>query len=62
VSGQYELMGYDHQMSYNSTSVEFVQILYNTYNLDGISQDYREYVFNLITGKPCRIISHLLKS
>jgi hypothetical protein len=60
VEGQYELMGYPHETNYNSTSIEFVNILYSTYSIQGISQHYKDYIFNFVTGKPCSFISHLL--
>jgi hypothetical protein len=60
VDGQYEIMGYPHETSYNSSRIEFVDVLYNTYSIKGISQKYKDYVFSFVTAKPCSLIAHLL--
>lgn len=60
VEGQYEMMGYMHQMSYNSSSIGFVDAVYNTFSLTGISDIYRNEVKQFVTGQVCQIIANNL--
>jgi hypothetical protein len=62
VEGQYELMGYPHETSYNSTSIGFIDVLYSTYFIKGVSDAYRKQVYQFVSGRPCSFLPSSITS
>ncbi len=51
------MMGFKHEMDYNSTSIGFVDAIFATYSLAGTSDAYRQEVKDFVTGRVCNLIA-----